>query len=95
MDKRESILHLITLHKTLDKLMGKSVVGSKYKNALVDAVKSLSSKEIELESSKFTVTVIDKHDDIIIDVYFTDGGLINTHKYCADCLVDENNIGEA
>ena len=70
-------------------------VGYKYKKALFDGIKSLSNKEVELESTKFTVTVVDKHDDIYIDVYFTDGGLINTHKYCADGVVDENNIGEA
>ena len=95
MDKKHSIAYLLTLQRTLDDLMGRSILGSKYTKALQSGIESLSNDEIELESNKFTVKVLEHKSNLYVQVYFTDGGLIETHEYLVDDLIDESNLGDA
>jgi len=95
MDKKHSIAYLVSLQNTLHDLMGQTIVGSRYTKALGAGIESLANKDIELKSSKFTVKILENKGNIYVNVYFTEGGLIETHEYLIEDLIDENSLGDA
>jgi hypothetical protein len=95
MDKKHSIAYLLTLQKTLDDLMGESMLGSKYTRAIQSGIESLANEDLEVESNKYTVKVLEHKGNIYVQVYFTEGGLIETHEYLVEDLIDEDSLGEA
>ena len=95
MDKKHSIAYLLTLQKTLDNLMGKTMLGSKYTKAIQSGIESLSNSELEIESTKYTVKVLEHKSNLYVQVYFTEGGLIETHEYLVEDIIDEESLGEA
>ena len=95
MNKKTSIAYLLTLQTTLDDLMGKSILGSRYTKALGAGIESLATNELELESNKYTVKILENKGNIYVQVYFTNGGLIETHEYLVSDLIDETTIGDS
>ena len=94
MNKKHSIAYLLTLRHTLDNLMGQSIMGCRYTKALKAGIDSLATKELEVESSSYTVKVLEEDGDVYVQVYLTNGGLLETHEYLKDNIVDEGNLGK-
>ena len=91
-----NIVYLKKLKGVLDKIMGATKLGSKYKNALDDAIDSLEAKETVLKTADFTVNCYNDNETLIIDVIHNEsGGLIKTLEYDSLNTIDESQIGES
>ena len=95
MDKKHSIVYLLTLKDTINDLMGSSLMGNRYTKALKAGIESLSSDDIEVTSNKFVIKVVNDKGNLYVKVFLKKGGWLETHEYLAQDLIDENMLGES
>ena len=79
---------LQNLKAVLHKLMRNGHTRDKYVNALDDAIHEIANSEVHLVTSAFAVDVKEKENDgIIIDIFSTEGPLIDTIEYDSDDIL--------
>ena len=88
---------LQNLKAVLSKIMKPGHVQNKYITALDDAIREIAQEEIHLITSAFAVSVKGKENaGIIIDIFSSDGPLIDTLEYdTEDILTSDGEAGEA
>tara|TARA_R110000824_G_scaffold106287_1_gene251099 strand:+ start:931 stop:1224 length:294 start_codon:yes stop_codon:yes gene_type:complete len=85
---------LQNLKAVLSKLMRNGHTKQKYITALDDAIHEIANSELHLVTSAFAVDVKAKENDgIIIDIFSTQGPLIDTIEYDSDDILGTD--GEA
>tara|TARA_B100001250_G_C19817078_1_gene799125 strand:- start:3375 stop:3662 length:288 start_codon:yes stop_codon:yes gene_type:complete len=93
---KENVTYLKKLKGVLDKIMGSTKLGYKYKNALDDAVDSLEATETVLTTEEFTVNCYNENGVLIVDVIHNhSGSIIKTLEYDSINVIDESQIGES
>ena len=88
---------LQNLKAVLGKIMKDGHTRNKYIAALEDAINEISNEEIHLVTPAFAVNVKGKKNaGIIIDIFSTEGPLIDTLEYDSeDILTNDGEAGEA
>ena len=71
------------------------MMGGRYTKALRAGIESLSSKELEVDTGSYTIKVLEDNGDVSVEVYVNDGGLLETHEYLRDNIIDESSVGES
>ena len=91
-----NVRYLKKLKGVLDKIMGRTKLGSKYKNALDEAIKMSNSDETVLTTKYFTVNSYNNEEGIVVDVIHNEtGGVIKTIELDSLNVIDESQIGES
>ena len=94
MNRKSSISYLKKLYVLLDRLMGETILGTKYTRSLKFGINSLEKNDLIVENGTFKVNIKKNVDNITIDVEHKSGQLIDSHKYDSESILSTNIIGK-
>ena len=91
-----NVRYLKKLKGVLDKIMGTTKLGYKYKGALDEAIELINADETILTTKYFTVNSYNNNEGIIVDVVHNEtGGIVKTFELDSLQVIDESHIGES
>ncbi len=87
---------LQNLKAVLGKIMADGHVKNKYLSALTDVIDEINSSEFVFATDLFALTVKEKEKGgVIIDVFSTQGPLIDSIEYDSDDILTDDDAGQA
>jgi len=79
----------------LDKLMGDTILGTKYTRSLKKGIESLEKNKLVVDNGTFKVNVKNKEEIITINVSHKNGEIIESLEFDAKSIIGNNIIGKS